>query len=309
LATLRFHLGCIAFLSLLLAMPALLGASTESTASQVLTPSPDANALMRQTVQNEVKESSEDHAHFLFRSIKTSAHGSVTKVYVETREGTAGMIVAYDGRPLSPDQRKAEEARVERFIHDPDELKKKRKQEQEDNARTMRIVRALPDAFIFQYSGEQPASPGMGSPGSSMVKLTFHPNPAYDPPSHLEQVLTGMEGYVLVDRAQLRLALIDGTLFKEVSFGWGFLGHLDKGGHFVVAQQMAGDGTWEVSRMSLNITGRILLARKLVIKSEEIFSDFKPVAPNLTFAQAFEMLKKEQATLAENTISDKTPLK
>jgi hypothetical protein len=276
---------------------------------QASPPRPDPNTLIRRVIDNELQTSSAAHVHFMFRGVKTTDKGSATRVYIETREGTAGMIVAYDGKPLTPDQRKAEEARVQRFVNDPDELKKKRKQEEEDDARTQRIVRALPSAFIFQYAGEQPASAGVGAPGSTLVKLNFHPNPKYDPPSHVEQVLPGMEGYVLVDPERNRIAFIDGTLFRDVSFGWGILGHLNKGGHFIVGQQMAGNGNWEVSRMSLDITGRILLAKKLVIKSEEVFSDFRPVPLDLSFAQAFEMLKKEQATVAENPNAVQADLK
>ncbi len=38
-----------------------------------------------------------------------------------------------------------------------------------------------------------------------------------------------MQGYVLVDAVHYRIASIDGTLFKTVGFGWGILGHLDRG--------------------------------------------------------------------------------
>ena len=66
--------------------------------------------------------------------------------------------------------------------------------------------------------------------------------------------LSGMQGVVVIDPEASRIARIDGTLFKEVSFGWGILGHLDKGGHFLVEQRDVGDGSWDISRMSLNFT-------------------------------------------------------
>ena len=49
------------------------------------------------------------------------------------------------------------------------------------------------------------------------------------------------QGVILIDPTECRIAKIDGTLFKEVSFGWGILGHLDKGGHFLVEQRDVGD--------------------------------------------------------------------
>ena len=137
-------------------------------------------------------------------------------------------MVAYNGKPLDAEQRRAEEARVERFIDNPEELRRKREQERENAEHTMRIVRALPDAFLFEYAGEETGSTGIGRAGATLVKLKFRPNPRYEPPSRVEEVLTGMEGFVLVDAVRYRLASIDGTLFKEVGFGWGILGHLDR---------------------------------------------------------------------------------
>ena len=115
----------------------------------------------------------------------------------------------------------------------------------------------------------------------------------------MEEVLTGMQGYVLLDTARYRIACIDGTLFKEVGFGWGILGHLDRGGRFLVQQQEVGDNFWEISGMTLSFTGKILLLKNLSISSTETFSGFKRVPSDLTFAQALELLKKEESTAAD----------
>ncbi len=265
----------------------------------------DPAELVRKAVQNEIKAANDDTAHFLFRGTKTTPQGSTTRLYVETTEATAGLVVAYNGKPLTPDQRHAEEARVERFIHHPEELKKKREQERASAERTTRIVRALPDAFLFEFAGEEPGSTGIGRAGATLVKLKFQPNPHYQPPSRVEEVLTGMQGYVLVDVVRYRIASIDGTLFKEVGFGWGILGHLDRGGRFVVHQQEVGDNLWEVSGMTLSFTGKILLFKNLSISSTETFSSFKRVPLNLTFSQALELLKKEESAMAENPSASK----
>jgi len=256
--------------------------------------------LVRKTVDNEVKASKDESARFMFRSTKTTPKGSVTKIYLETKEATAGMVVAYNGKPLTEEQRKAELARIERFLKNPEELQKKHRQEQQDADRTLRIVRALPDAFLYEYAGRQEGSATVGKPGEPLVALKFRPNPRYEPPSRVEQALTGMEGVVLLDTRCHRLALIDATLFKDVGFGWGILGHLDKGGHFLVQQQELTDNDWAISSMTLNITGKVLLVKSLVFSMTEVFSDFKPVPKDITFAQAIELLEKEEAVFAEN---------
>lgn len=265
--------------------------------------------LMRKAVQNEIKASNDDSAHYLFRGIKTTPQGSTTRLYVETKEATAGLVIAYNGKSLTPEQRQSEEARVKRFIDNPEELKKKREQEHEYAERTLRIMRAMPDAFLFEYAGEEQGREGIGRAGDPLVKLNFRPNPNYQPPSRVENVLTGMQGYVLVDATHYRIASIDGTLVKEVSFGWGILGHLDRGGRFMVQQQEVGDNLWEISSMSLKFTGKILLVKSLNISSTEVFSGFRPVPSDLTFAQALELLKKEEYSSAESPAASKVAYK
>jgi hypothetical protein len=268
------------------------------------TPAIPANDLVRATVQNEIKASDTPTARHMFASLKQTANGSQTKLFCETKDAMAGIAIAFDGRPLTAQQRQAEEARLEQLMNSPSDLAKKRQREKEDADRVTRIVRAMPDAFLFEYAGTERGQRGLGRDGDELVRLHFRPNPKYEPPSRVEQVLTGMQGYLLVDANKRRIARIDGTLFRDVSFGWGILGHLDKGGHFLVEQGDVGDGSWDMQRMGLTFTGKILLFKHLDIRSTETFSDFRSVPTGLTFAQGVDLLKKQQATLAENQRSE-----
>src|SRR3984957_11818687 len=103
-----------------------------------------------------------------------------------------------------------------------------------------------------------------------------------------------MGGVIVIDPVARRIAKIDGTLFKEVSFGWGIVGHLNKDGHFLVGQKEIRNNCWEVSRMSLDFTGKILIFKSLEIKTDETFSDFRRIPNDTTFAQGVEMLKAEE---------------
>ncbi|HEY1799310.1 MAG TPA: hypothetical protein VGG46_00130, partial [Terriglobales bacterium] len=246
--------------------------------------------LVRHTIDNEVSASRGPDNYF-FRDDVRKPHGGQTKLMVETRDGMAGLVVRIDGHPLTPEQKTSEQARVHRFINNPDELKKKQKQEAENTERSNRILKALPDAFLYEYDGSTMGTAELGQAGRPLVRLKFKPNPNYSPPSRVEQVLTGMAGHLLIDPLQFRLAEIDGTLIQEVSFGWGIFGHLDKGGRFVVRQADVDNGHWELTRMELSFSGKILLFKSLAIKSEEIESDFQRVPPDLTFAQGVQLLE------------------
>jgi hypothetical protein len=255
--------------------------------------------LVRQTIDNEVSASRGPDNYF-FRDEVRKAHGGQTKLMVNTRDGMAGLVVRIDGRALTSEQKTSEQARVHRFITNPDELKKKQKQEAENTDRTNRILKAFPDAFLYEYDGTAMGTTELGQAGRPLVRLKFKPNPSYDPPSRVEQVLTGMAGSLLIDPLQFRLAEIDGTLIQEVSFGWGIFGHLDKGGRFVVRQADVDNGHWELTRMELSFTGKILLFKSLAITSEEIESDFQRVPPDLTFAQGVQLLEQRASQMQMN---------
>ena len=256
--------------------------------------------LVRRVVDNELSAKSDKTHRFLFRSHRETLNVNQDKIYVDTKEAMAGMVTAWNNQPLTPESRKAEEERLNRFLTDPEELRHKQKQEHDEYERVERIIKAMPDAFLFEYDGTELGTASVGRPGMPLVRVKFRPNPDYDPPSRVEQVLTGMEGTVLVDPKSARFARIDGTLVRDVAFGWGILGHLDKGGRFHAEQTEQSPGVWVPSMMGLRFTGKLLLFKSLSIKSEERFRDFRPIPVDVTFAQGIEMLKKENASVAVN---------
>jgi hypothetical protein len=285
---------------LLVALALSLGALGAADGLPTVTPS----ELVRRAVQNEIKNNSRG-PKYMCRQRKETLTGSQIKLMVETRDAMVGMLVANNDQPLNQDQRRAEYGRLEHFLQQPSELEKKRAQEKENAERVSLILKALPDAFLYEYDGTETGRPGVGRTGESLVRLKFRPNPKYDPPTHVEQVLIGMQGVVLVDPQNQHIARIDGTLFKDVGFGWGILGHLDRGGHFQVEQSDVGDNNWTIARMDLAFTGKVLLFKSLNIKSTEIYSDFRTVPADLTFAQGIDLLKKQQAAVAQNVVPSK----
>jgi hypothetical protein len=269
--------------------------SAQSPAGPQISPA----ELIRSAVANEVAAANNTDIKHMFRSRHQTSRGSQTRLYVETNDAMAAMLIAVNDQPLTPQQLQIEAGHLAWLTDNPEQLRKKKAREKEDSERTLRILKALPDAFRYEYAGTENRAPELGAPGlgrsgAPLVRLNFTPNPGYSPPSRVEQVLAGMQGYLLVDPDARRLARIDGTLFKEISFGWGLVGRLDKGGHFRVQQADAGDGTWDITEISLNITGKILLFKTLNMVSDEVFSDFRRMPDNLPFARGVEMLNAEQ---------------
>ena len=136
------------------------------------------------------------------------------------------------------------------------------------------MLTSLPDAFLYTYAGEQP-----GPNGAPLVHLTFRPNPKFNPPNRETMVYLGMQGEMLIDPRAARFAKIDGTLFKDVDFGWGILGRLYQGGKFIIEQRDVGGGHWEMVRQTLQFNGKILLVKSLTVSSTETTYDFRPFPP------------------------------
>jgi len=257
-------------------------------------PDMDPQELVRRAAKNEIKADSV-HQYFMYREHTESKNHSVTKEIIQTPQGGLGSTTAINGQPLTPEQRAKENQKLEKFANDPEARRKSQEAGKEDDQRDQLMLTSLPDAFVYTYAGTQP-----GLNGSELVHLTFKPNPNFRPPNHETRVYEGMQGDILIDRKALRIAKIDGTLFKDVDFGWGILGRLYKGGKFYIEQRDVGGGHWETVRQTLEFNGKILMVKPLSIYSTETDTDFQPVPSNLTVAQALDLLHKSDQTVAQN---------
>ncbi|MGI9103042.1 MAG: hypothetical protein ACR2IF_11430 [Terriglobales bacterium] len=264
-------------------------------------PKPDLPAnptdLVRHAVANELR-TDPNRPHYMFRlTKKKSEQHSETREMIETQNGVIGRLLLVDGKPLTAEQRQKEDKRLQRLVEDPSALASKQQSQKEDDARTRKMVAAMPDAFLYDYAGTQDEAPW-----GELVLLRFKPNPNFNPPSRETMVYRGMQGTMAIAVPAYRLAKIEAKLFRDVTFGWGILGHLDSGGQFVVIQKPVEDGHWEASHMVLNFTGKALLFKTIRINEDETSSDYRAV-PAMTVAQAVELLKKRDGELAQNQSS------
>ncbi|HEX6879645.1 MAG TPA: hypothetical protein VF135_04705 [Terriglobales bacterium] len=243
------------------------------------------NDLVRVVVHNEVTTPAVRESEFYSwkeRIVKPSR--TTVRQYVETPQGLLARTLTLNDRPLSKEDRAKEDARIRRLL-DPKQMQQKRKQQKEDENRTKKLVAALPDAFIYQYAGTEERD------GHKLVNLKFTPNPNFDPPSRETLVFSGMEGSMTIDVTAMRLAKIDGTMVKDVSIGWGIIGHLDKGGKFFVEQAEVAKGNWEITKMRLNFTGKALIFKTIRIDETDTSTDFRQV-PRMSIAEAIAFLDK-----------------
>jgi hypothetical protein len=250
--------------------------------------------LVRSASKNEIKASDVEQ-YLMFKDTTEYKDHSITKEIVRTKQGGLQTTLLLNGKPLTSEERQKEDAKLTKFANDPDARRKRRDSNKEDDQRASLMLTSLPDAFLYTYVGTD-----RGPNGEQLVHLKFTPNPKFQPPNHETAVYQGMEGDMIIDRNAMRIAKIDGTLFKDVDFGWGILGKLYKGGKFRIVQRDVGGGHWEEVEETLNFYGKVLLVKSLTIWSTETMTDFRPISSNLTTAQALDLLHKSAEVVAGN---------
>ena len=127
-----------------------------------------------------------------------------------------------------------------------------------------------------------------------MLRLECSPNREFSPPNYESQVLPGMNVVILIDRDDKRISRLEGTLFKDVTFGWGFLGRLNRGGRIEIAQSKVAGRHWGITRMQLVFEGHIIVLKPLHIEETESAWDYRQV-PEMTVAQALKYLRSVPA--------------
>lgn len=220
--------------------------------------------------------------HYVLR--KSSPRLTQTKDIYETRDGGVARLIAVNDQPLSAEDAAREEARLNLLLSNPDRQKHRKQNEEQDAARALRVLRALPLAFMYEYKGMS------GGPEGPVAKYSFRPNPRYDPPDMETEVLVSMEGDIWIDIGQERVARLEGHLVRDVDFGWGLLGRLYKGGWITIDQSAVSGNQWRVVRFQMDMTGRVLFKTKRFETVEET-SHYEPLPVGMTYAQAIQKMR------------------
>lgn len=256
-----------------------------ATLPQSVSRSPEvsANELARMVVTNELGSQDRVYGHWMYRLEKEESGKKQVTEIVETRGGSLSRLLSIDGRPLNAKQEQKENQRIKKLVSNPDEQRKLQQARSKETEPGRRLFKMLPDAFVFNYAGR----------AGDLIKLSFKPNPNFQPPSFEARVFHDMEGELWVDGKQERLAVINGHLREDVKFGGGLLGHLDKGGQFAVRQEEVAPGQWDMTVMSVDMKGKAILFKTISVQETEKRSDFHQVPDDLTFVQAADMLNRQ----------------
>lgn len=246
-----------------------------------------AGVLVREVVYNELHDH-QLHGYWRYWIEQHAQKEALLKQQVETADGPVSLVVESGGRPLEGAAEQQEQERLHRLMSSPQEQQKHRQDYSEDEKRIGRIVALLPDAFVYDYDGEE----------NGCYRLRFRPNPNYPPHSVEARIFHAMTGALWIDARYKRMARLDGQLQENVDFGYGILGRLYKGGWFRLERTQVSTMDWKTQRLEIHMNGRALLFKTIARETSEVRGGFAPVPAGLTLAEGLDLLQPSTARVA-----------
>ena len=243
--------------------------------------------LVREVVYNELHDH-DTHGFWRYWVEHHSPKGSRIEEQVETSDGPITRALLANGQPLDEQGKQVEESRLRELLNSPSEQASHRQAYHEDEGRIGRILGLLPDAFLYEDSGEE----------NGLRHLRFRPNPAYPPHSIEARIFHAMSGDLWLDARMKRLARLNGTLTENVDFGFGILGRLYRGGWFQLERTRVSATDWKTDRLEVHMSGRAMLFKTVARETSEVRGGFEPVPPRMSLEQGMRVLEEKESTVA-----------
>lgn len=249
-----------------------------------------ARAWAVDAANNEVLIIQHPNAFLRYKYRTIDEKGDQVRDQIETPEGSVARLIEHNGRPLTAEEDAAERGRLNAVLQNPSGFARHIKREQENKKTGVKLIREMPDAFLWSYTPGQPQLPGHdGSSSGALIVLDFKPNPKWNAPDIESEPLTGVEGRAWIDPHARTVVHLEATLTHAVNIGWGMVAHLYPGGSAKVDQTNAGGQRWIVSYIVEQLTIRALLFKTVNQHLQFDTSDYQPVKP-MSFQEAIKML-------------------
>lgn len=272
----RLVCACLPIAALVLtALPRMAaGQSQDQSANQ------SAEAIVRKVVGNELWYSAHDHSSWMYKDAYKSPTKNIVKLVIQTPQGNLSETIRSNGHTPTPAMHQADLSRIHRTVTDPSFRAQLRHNEQHDDQQATSLLKMLPDAFIWKIDNRE----------NGVIRLSYHPNPNFNPPTMSAKVLAAMAGTMTVDASQMRLKDLYGRITQTVDFAWGLLGHINAGGTFDVLRTQVAPHEWQITQTHVHISGHALFFKDIGDQEDEVTSDYHRVPDGVDLEKAQQML-------------------
>jgi hypothetical protein len=193
----------------------------------------------------------------------------VLEIYGEEVE----RLTARDDKPLSTDEAKKEEDKIQKIIdkrrNESEENRRKRlEKEEKDKEEDRKFVLEIADAFNFRLVGSE------GINGRDAWMLDGEPRPGYEPKSRQAKILTKFKGRIWIDKGDEQWVKLDITAIDTVSIGF-VLARIRKGTRLMIEMTRVNEEVWLPKRLQLHFDARVALFKNYDDDVEQTYRDYK----------------------------------
>jgi len=242
----------------------------------------DAKAVVISAAATELEADHNDHSAYEYRDHDVTPDHDTLFLTIETPVGNLHRKLADHGKPLTLEDRQADDARNQNLLQDQGLQRKLRRDTNHDDNQAEELLKLLPYAFLWSISSDV----------GDLMTLDFKRNPNFQPPNMEARVFASMEGQIVVAKSDNRIRTIRGRMMEDVKIFGGILGGLHKGGTFQVERREVAPHHWQVTELHVHISGKVFFAT-IGSQEDEWKTDFK-TSHAQSLQEAWEIAKKVQ---------------
>ena len=236
---------------------------------------------------NEIRSIQHENSYVRYQIHTQDQKGDRVRDTIETKDGAVARMIMRDGKPLTPEDDKLEQNRLNDILSSPSEFARHIHNDVTGKKLATDLIRLMPDAMTYTYA---PGQPQIASPISPQIVLDYAPNPQWSPPSTTAEALTGLRGRMWIDPGSHQLLRMEGNIFQGVNFGWGMLAHIYPGGTLSLTQVKVAGDRWIFSSFVERIRIRALMLRSINVRTDVQASNFQVLPRPLTYIEAVRIL-------------------
>jgi hypothetical protein len=185
-------------------------------------------------------------------------------------------LIKKDGKPLSEEEQKKENEKVQKEIQDIEKRDAKReakeekaKEEGKENKDDDVGIETFLRACQFVNSRRERFR------GQDVLVFDFEPNPEFKPHKLAEKVVHELAGVIWIDEKARDVARLEAYFVGDFRFGGGLIANLQKGTSFVFEQAYINNEVWLPTYEEAHVGVRVLLVKAFKVNEVTRYSDYK----------------------------------
>ena len=181
-------------------------------------------------------------------------------------------LVEEDGQPLSADQKRKEEERLQKAMDRrrkaSEEDGRERREYEKRRAEERKLLEQIPLAYDFKIAGRETID------GRSVFVIDAEPKRGYKSYDMRTGILSKMRGRMCIDATEYQWVKIEAQVTGTISFGW-VIARLGPGSSLNFEQRRVNDELWLPARAQIELDGRFALFKKIRAGIELTYSNYQ----------------------------------